>query len=390
MASALHIDKLEQPQLAKHDSSVLDLAFAMDCTGSMGSYIESATQNIRAIVEEIVTSEKSDVHLALVEYRDHPPQDTTFVTRVHDFTSKVKEMKGWLEQCNAQGGGDTPEAVADALHDVLKLSWRPEATKICVLISDAPPHGLDPSCGDGFPDGDPSGVDPVKTVREMAEKQITLYVVGVEPSIVPYRDFFMSIAYITGGQYVPMVNAKLLAQVIIGGVREEISLERLMQDAQEDINREMKQAEEEGADEQEITKRVNRLLLQRNARVNQLDNLGGATSAVARETYSKCADMRELRNQYKVEAPPEPPAFRSRRSRAAYVREHRAEDDDEFSHGIIATSSATVVPEGSAPPGEVPLASTAPTSYDLRENEEVSMAQTERIVRRMRNKKDYA
>lgn len=46
----------------------------MDCTGSMGSYIESATQNIRAIVEEIVTSEKSDIHLALVEYRDHPPQ----------------------------------------------------------------------------------------------------------------------------------------------------------------------------------------------------------------------------------------------------------------------------------------------------------------------------
>ncbi len=46
----------------------------MDCTGSMGSYIESATQNILSIVEEIVTSEKSDIHLALVEYRDHPPQ----------------------------------------------------------------------------------------------------------------------------------------------------------------------------------------------------------------------------------------------------------------------------------------------------------------------------
>lgn len=46
----------------------------MDCTGSMGSYIESAKENIRSIVEEIVVSEKSDVHLALVEYRDHPPQ----------------------------------------------------------------------------------------------------------------------------------------------------------------------------------------------------------------------------------------------------------------------------------------------------------------------------
>jgi hypothetical protein len=50
-------------------------------------------------------------------------------------------------------GGDTPEAVADALHAVLKLSWRPEAVKICVLISDAPPHGL-VSSGDEFPEGE--------------------------------------------------------------------------------------------------------------------------------------------------------------------------------------------------------------------------------------------
>lgn len=91
-------------------------------------------------------------------------------------------MKGWLEGCDAQGGGDAPEAVADALHAVLKLSWRPEATKICVLISDAPPHGLD-LANDGFPDGDPGGIDPLKTVRDMAEKQITLYCVGVEPPI---------------------------------------------------------------------------------------------------------------------------------------------------------------------------------------------------------------
>ena len=48
--------------------------------------------------------------------------------------------------------GDIPEAVADGLHDALKLSWREEATKICVLIADAPPHGLILS-GDSFPDG---------------------------------------------------------------------------------------------------------------------------------------------------------------------------------------------------------------------------------------------
>ncbi|CAF4400613.1 unnamed protein product, partial [Adineta steineri] len=90
----------------------------MDCTESMAPYIESAKNNIRAIFEEIVTSEKSDIRLAFVEYRDHPPEDTTFVTRVHNFTNSVDEMKNWLDVCQADGGGDTPEAVADGLHQV--------------------------------------------------------------------------------------------------------------------------------------------------------------------------------------------------------------------------------------------------------------------------------
>jgi hypothetical protein len=46
----------------------------MDCTGSMGSYIDSARRNIRLIVEEIVNNEHSDIRLVLIEYRDHPPQ----------------------------------------------------------------------------------------------------------------------------------------------------------------------------------------------------------------------------------------------------------------------------------------------------------------------------
>ena len=58
-----------------------------------------------------MASEKSDVRLALVEYRDHEPQETTFVTRSHDFTASVKQMKEWLNNCQAVGGGDAPEDV---------------------------------------------------------------------------------------------------------------------------------------------------------------------------------------------------------------------------------------------------------------------------------------
>ena len=35
---------VDRPPVAKHDSTILDLAFAMDCTGSMGSYIHQAQQ----------------------------------------------------------------------------------------------------------------------------------------------------------------------------------------------------------------------------------------------------------------------------------------------------------------------------------------------------------
>lgn len=115
----------------------------------------------------------------------------SFVTRVHDFTENVDQMKLWLQQCQAEGGGDTPEAVADALHDVLTLTWRSGATKICILISDAPPHGLGIG-NDYFPNGCPAGFDPMKIVREMAENNITLYVVGVEPPIGQYCPLWSS------------------------------------------------------------------------------------------------------------------------------------------------------------------------------------------------------
>ena len=56
--------------------------------------------------------------------RDHARGAQEFVTRVLDFTGSVREVRARLDQCRAAGGGDTPEAVADALHDLLKLSWR--------------------------------------------------------------------------------------------------------------------------------------------------------------------------------------------------------------------------------------------------------------------------
>ncbi|XP_071137280.1 alpha-protein kinase vwkA-like [Mytilus edulis] len=139
----------------------LDLAFIMDTTGSMSSYINSAKANIRKIVNAIVRSSQSRVRLAFVEYRDHKPQERSFVTRTHDFTKSVETMKTWLDNAKAQGGGDTPEAVADALNEAAMLSWNKESTKISIMVSDAPPHALDPSMDSSFHNGCPNEHDPM-------------------------------------------------------------------------------------------------------------------------------------------------------------------------------------------------------------------------------------
>ncbi|CAB4037477.1 Hypothetical predicted protein, partial [Paramuricea clavata] len=119
----------------------------------------------------------------------------------------------WVDGLSAAGGGDTPDAVADGLHEALNLTYRPRATKICVWIGDAQPHGLHPDHDDEIPDGCPSNHDPVQICHEMAAKGIILCCVGCEPTLRPYRDFFMGLSLITGGQYIPLEHADCLPRV---------------------------------------------------------------------------------------------------------------------------------------------------------------------------------
>ena len=201
----------------------------MDCTGSMGSYIQAAKKNIEAIVEKLVQSEGYDLRFALIAYRDHPPQDQTYVTRSFPFTDDLAQMKARLSTLSAQGGGDGPEAVEAGLKATLDSEWRAHATKVCILIADAPPHGLGER-GDGFPNGAPTGVDPLEVLEKMSMRGICIYSVGCEPALSNYahaRAFMVAAAEKTNGQAVSLSSAAALADVIMGGAIEEMDLERL-------------------------------------------------------------------------------------------------------------------------------------------------------------------
>lgn len=125
----------------------LDIAFVIDATGSMLSYINGAKESIKEIMNQSkhrFLKSNADLKMlkfGIVAYRDHPPQESSFITKRQDFSSFIEAMN-FLDSLNASGGGDPPEAVLDGLHEaVFCLKWREESEKMIFLLLDNPGHG---------------------------------------------------------------------------------------------------------------------------------------------------------------------------------------------------------------------------------------------------------
>lgn len=126
----------------------------------------------------------------LTVFRD---RGDAYVTRTFDFTSDVAAIEKALSEVVADGGGDTPEAVNEALRDALaKPSWRdePGAVKLVFLIGDAAPH-LDY----------PGDADYVAESLTAAKRGITIHPIA-SSGLDPQGEYvFRQIALLTGGRF---------------------------------------------------------------------------------------------------------------------------------------------------------------------------------------------
>jgi hypothetical protein len=178
----------------------VDLAFVVDTTGSMGAFIGAARQHMIAMLRSLADGADVplDLRVAVVEYRDHPPQDRSFVARPHAFEANLARCQKVINDLKPDGGGDAPEAVYDGLEAACgKLGWRPHSCRLAVLIGDSPPHGT--GCvGDGFSRGCPCGLTSEQVTARFEEVGITLYAIGLTASV---RSSFAPLATWTGGEY---------------------------------------------------------------------------------------------------------------------------------------------------------------------------------------------
>jgi hypothetical protein len=222
---ASRIDVLDLPKL--------DLVFTIDKTGSMGPLLNSMKTNFRKIYAELADAENYDVRFGLVVYQDWAQEGTdedgSNVVDSWRFTWDDAEFMEHMGSIVAGGGGDGPEAVECGLKRALDMDWREDAVKVCILIGDAPPHGLGET-NDAFKAGAPEeDMDVFCTLERMYDKGIRVYGIGCEPALSDLylhgSDFWFAAAYKTGGLAIALKAPSALAEVVIGCAVTEVDYE---------------------------------------------------------------------------------------------------------------------------------------------------------------------
>jgi hypothetical protein len=258
----------------------VEIVFLQDTTGSQGPYINSARKAIRDICDKISSSadiKKELIRFGLIAFRDHPPQDMSYVTKTFGFTHDISVMQANLNSLIASGGGDGPEAQTAALADALNLEWTDNAVKMVVLITDSPPHGIG-ELRDGFTES-PDQNDPLDIARQMSESGITLFVIACEPSLSQYInavDFYTALTQLTNGKIFSLLMADKLGDYIVGTAVETIETENLIKEFEHVIVNDVYSAE---TPIDKVTNQLQEVLQQKGTKINTMtvDNVYNET-----------------------------------------------------------------------------------------------------------------
>lgn len=134
-------DVIAQPAAPASARPVVEVVFVLDTTGSMGGLIQAAKENIWSIARTMASAQPApDIRVGLVAFRD---RGDDYVTRVVDLSDDLDSMYAQLMDFQADGGGDGPEAVNEALHAAVhQIRWSQDqgAYQAIFLVGDAQPH----------------------------------------------------------------------------------------------------------------------------------------------------------------------------------------------------------------------------------------------------------
>lgn len=121
-------------------NSAVDIVFVVDATGSMKDEIDYLKAELQDVIERVKdTLPETDLNLGSVFYRD---RGEAYVTQKTPLSSVIRRTTDFIKEQDAEGGGDHPEAVEEALRVAVEdMDWRSDATtRLMFVVLDAPPH----------------------------------------------------------------------------------------------------------------------------------------------------------------------------------------------------------------------------------------------------------
>jgi len=156
----------------------VDIMIIMDVTGSMGEEIEGLKKSLKNFIDYLDES-GFDVKVGLVPFGDYAPASKTTTDDISfnppwlDLTN-LASANEYVEKLSTGYGGDGPENTYGAImYAWNNASWRSDAQRIFILLTDAPSHYKD--------DGSYADFDPQYTKDEVIsalEGYATLYMVA--------------------------------------------------------------------------------------------------------------------------------------------------------------------------------------------------------------------
>jgi hypothetical protein len=170
-------------------AKAVDIAFIVDATGSMGdeiNYLKKELMDVMINAQSMLPCAK--IRLGTVFYRD---KGDRYTSKSSPFTYRVEDAIEFIQDQQAGGGGDYPEAVDAGISDGLyRLNWSPQAhAKLAFLILDAPPH-----------DEKKSEIE--KLSKEYAQKGIKIIPIAASGINKPTEFLLKQLAILTGGEYI--------------------------------------------------------------------------------------------------------------------------------------------------------------------------------------------
>jgi hypothetical protein len=184
--------------VAAANSPRIDVAFALDTTGSMGDEIDVVKEKIVEIARNVSAGQpRPDVRFGIVAYRD---RGDAYVTKAFPFSREIADVQQTLRGLSADGGGDEPEAVAEGLYAAVhELQWdfSKSTARMIFLIGDAGPHEYR------------DGKDWRKVTSEAAEKGITVSVIACSGLSHDGERVFEKIARMADGQMMHLTYTRV-------------------------------------------------------------------------------------------------------------------------------------------------------------------------------------